>query len=296
MNINLAGRLIPIEDTAYESLQDYLKSLSLYFRKEEGGEEIVHDIEDRIGEIFQEKLKKEVEFISDIDIEHVVSTMGRPEQLEEETSTEPQQKATSGEGEEGYTSEREFPGQGKKLKRDKSDKVLGGVCSGMANYFEIDPVVVRVLAILAFIFYGIGLLVYLVLWIALPGSESQQKNNIKSRIYRDPEHKVIGGVAAGLAAYFKVDVIIFRIIFLLPLLGFGISRMFNPPFHVAQGVWEGYFYPLSILNALIFLYFILWIVLPKAVTRVEKMRMRREKVDLESLSRAHDSSGFVKKK
>jgi len=295
MNINLAGRLIPIEDSAYESLQEYLQSLSLYFKKEEGGEEIVHDIEDRIGEIFQEKLKKEVEFISDMDIEQVVATMGRPEQLEEETSTEPQQKAAS-DSEEGFSGERDTPGEGKKLRRDKSDKVLGGVCSGMANYFEIDPAVVRVLAILAFIFYGIGLLVYLVLWIALPGSESQQKSSIKSRIYRDPEHKVIGGVASGLAAYFKVDVIIFRLIFLLPLLGFGISRMFNPPFHVTPGVWEGYFYPLSILNTLIFLYFILWIVLPKAVTRVEKMRMRREKVDLESLSRVHDNSGFVKKK
>src|SRR5699024_547470 len=207
-------------------------------------------------------------FISDMDIEQVVATMGRPEQLEEETSTEPQQKAASG-SEDGFSGERDTPGEGKKLRRDKSDKVLGGVCSGMANYFEIDPAVVRVLAILAFIFYGIGLLVYLVLWIALPGSESQQKSSIKSRIYRDPEHKVIGGVASGLAAYFKVDVIIFRLIFLLPLLGFGISRMFNPPFHVTPGVWEGYFYPLSILNTLIFLYFILWIVLPKAVTRVE---------------------------
>src|SRR5699024_10007601 len=195
MNINLAGRLIPIEDSAYESLQEYLQSLSLYFKKEEGGEEMVHDIEDRIGEIFQEKLKKEVEFISDMDIEQVVATMGRPEQLEEETSTEPQQKAASG-SEDGFSGERDTPGEGKKLRRDKSDKVLGGVCAGMANYFEIDPAVVRVLAILAFIFYGIGLLVYLVLWIALPGSESQQKNSIKSRIYRDPQHKEIGGVAS----------------------------------------------------------------------------------------------------
>jgi phage shock protein C len=58
ININLSSRLIPIEDSAYEILRQYLDSLKSYFAKEEGGDEIVADIESRIAEIFQDKLKK----------------------------------------------------------------------------------------------------------------------------------------------------------------------------------------------------------------------------------------------
>lgn len=56
----------------------------------------------------------------------------------------------------------------KKLMRSRRDKKLGGVCAGLADYFDLDPTIVRVIWFLAVFFAGTGFLVYMVLWIVLP--------------------------------------------------------------------------------------------------------------------------------
>jgi phage shock protein PspC (stress-responsive transcriptional regulator) len=52
--------------------------------------------------------------------------------------------------------------------RSSRDKKLGGVCAGVADYFDLDPTLVRVVWLLAVFFAGTGFLVYLILWIVLP--------------------------------------------------------------------------------------------------------------------------------
>lgn len=56
----------------------------------------------------------------------------------------------------------------KRLMRSSRDKKIGGVCAGLAEYFDLDPTIVRVVWLLAILFGGTGLLVYLILWIVLP--------------------------------------------------------------------------------------------------------------------------------
>ena len=56
----------------------------------------------------------------------------------------------------------------KKLYRSVTDKMLGGVCGGLAEYFSIDPVIVRLIFVLAVIFGGSGILAYIILWIIIP--------------------------------------------------------------------------------------------------------------------------------
>ncbi len=291
ININLSGRLIPIEDTAYEFLKSYLESLTRYFGREEGGEEIVSDIEDRIAELFQEKLKKGAHCITDQDVDLMIATMGRPEQLEEETSTEPQEKH-SGEKQYQYAKDEEEP---KRVTRNVNDKLIGGVCSGIANYFKIDPAIVRVITFVLIWAYGVGLIAYIVLWIILPGSEGGS-SPLRRRLYRDIDHKVVGGVASGLAAYFKIDPVIPRILFILPLLGVIFTGIFDDSVHFWG--FHNLFFPFSIgaLPTLVVLYIVLWIAVPKAVTQAEKLEMRGEKVDLQSLSNAYKSTGDEKKK
>lgn len=58
ININLSGRVIPIEDSAYEKLQAYIESLRRHFANEEGRDEIINDIESRIAELMNEKVRK----------------------------------------------------------------------------------------------------------------------------------------------------------------------------------------------------------------------------------------------
>ena len=82
ININLSGRVIPIEDSAYENLQAYIESLRRYFANEESRDEIINDIESRIAELMSEKVRKGSTCITDADVNEIASSMGRPEDFE----------------------------------------------------------------------------------------------------------------------------------------------------------------------------------------------------------------------
>src|SRR5204863_5313364 len=87
ININFQGRVIPIEESAYDTLKQYVDSLRKYFANEEGRDEIINDIESRIAELFSERLKRGTACITDDDINAVISSMGRPQDFEEQTGS-----------------------------------------------------------------------------------------------------------------------------------------------------------------------------------------------------------------
>ena len=195
ININFQGRVIPIEETAYELLKQYTESLRRYFINEEGRDEIINDIESRIAELFSERLKKGVTCITDEDVNMVISGMGRPEDFEAQgaepvaSSSSQQERAYSQqESKTNYTYTTSTPGRGR-LYRNADDKILGGVCSGLANYLGIDPVVMRIIFVLLI---GASFWVYILLWIVVPSKSVQ--SNITKRLYRNTDDKVIGGV------------------------------------------------------------------------------------------------------
>ena len=84
ININFHSRVIPIEETAYDILRKYVESLKKHFADEEGGDEIVNDIENRFAELFSDKLKKGATCITDADVEEIVANMGRPEDFDQD--------------------------------------------------------------------------------------------------------------------------------------------------------------------------------------------------------------------
>src|SRR5215510_10696351 len=86
ININLSGRVIPIEDSAYEKLQGYIESLRRYFANEEGRDEIINDIESRIAELLNEKVRKGATSVTDADVDEIIASMGRPEEFDAETT------------------------------------------------------------------------------------------------------------------------------------------------------------------------------------------------------------------
>ncbi|MGN6437778.1 MAG: PspC domain-containing protein [Agriterribacter sp.] len=283
ININFQGRVIPIEETAYEILKQYIESLRRYFAQEEGRDEIINDIENRIAELFDERLKKGSVCITDENVSEVMASMGRPEDFEEQDGTGTANSSTASGGKQQYTSsvppvaEEEV----RRLHRAENDKVLGGVCAGIAHYLKIDPAVVRIIfAVIAFGGFGFGILLYIVLWIILPARALQ--TNVRKRLYRDPDNKMIGGVAGGLSAYFNIDTWIPRLIFLLPFLLSVIPNIFDGGW--GWNHWRGPWVAFSGLGGTFFItYIILWIVLPKATTASEKLEMRGEKIDLASI-------------
>lgn len=285
ININLSGRVIPIEDSAYEKLQAYIESLRRFFANEEGRDEIINDIESRIAELLHEKVRKGADNITDADIEEVISSMGRPEDLEAEeaaaataTASSFSQSGQQQQQQQQYSSGSEKKTRGR-LYRDSSDKFIGGVCSGIAAYMNVDPSIVRILfAIITFGGFGLGFLAYIILWIVLPTKDIEGFSG--KRLYRNPDDKVFAGVAGGLAAYFDKPVSTVRLIFAAPiilsvLIGILKGVTWNYDFDLALNIGFG-----SLSGTFFLIYVVLWIVLPEANTTYEKMEMRGEKVDV----------------
>ena len=297
ININLSGRVIPIEDSAYEKLQAYIESLRRYFIHEEGRDEIINDIESRIAELMNEKIRKGASSVTDADVDEIIASMGRPEDFQaaeeaETISPGSQSYQSRPTGEETYTTRKR-----NRLYRDSSDKILGGVCSGLANYMNVDPAIIRILfAIITFGGFGFGFIAYLLLWIVLPSRDLEYFGG--KRLYRNPGDRVFGGVASGIAAYFKREAWTIRLIFAAPILLSILLSLVSWPFY-----HEGVFVPNVVFGSLsgtfIFAYIILWIVLPEAHSEYQRMEMRGEKVDVHSIrqnvkERAKDFGDDVK--
>jgi phage shock protein PspC (stress-responsive transcriptional regulator) len=298
ININFQGRIIPIEEDAYEDLKKYVESLRQYFANEEGKEEIINDIENRIAELFSEKLKAGTSvFISDQAVASIIASIGRPEEFDADnielgstaysSTTSNQDNFSSSKQKFSSASGTGFESRGS-LYRNENDKILGGVCSGLGVYLRIDTTIIRIIfALFTLGAFGSGLIIYIILSSILPSKSLE--NNFKRRLYRDAEQKVLGGVCSGLAKYFNIAVWIPRLIFVLPI----ILSVFRNMLH-----FNFFFLPFvfTFSGTLFITYLILWAVIPKAITASEKLEMRGEKVDLESIkNKVQDEMQGVKK-
>ena len=153
--INLSGSIFHIEEDAYEALQKYLVTIKNHFGTSEEGKEITADIEARIAEIFSGKSSCDNNVITLQCVNEVIEIMGTPQNFTEEEVEE-----------DSMTGQKK---RKKRLYRDPEEKVLSGVCGGLAAYFDIDPVIMRIIfVVLAFITTGAAILAYLILWIAVP--------------------------------------------------------------------------------------------------------------------------------
>ena len=160
VSINLNGLVFYIDEDAYQRLRTYLDKIEKWFSGKEGAKEIISDIENRIAELFEERVKPGIGVVTKALVEEVVEIMGEPEEFED-VSEEKSESTSSSPGTDYVPP--------KKLYRDIEDRVFGGVCSGIAAYFNIDTVLVRVIfGILPFVSVGVIIPVYIVLWIAMP--------------------------------------------------------------------------------------------------------------------------------
>lgn len=156
LNINIKGTIFHLNEDAYNKLNKYLDEINNHFRTKKGREEIINDIENRLTELFQHKLNDKKQVITIEDVDEVIGTMGHPSDFDEDS-------------EDDYTTVPQNLLKGKKrLFRNVDDRMLGGVCSGLGAYFNIDTVWVRIAFLIALVFAGGSVLVYLVLWIVIP--------------------------------------------------------------------------------------------------------------------------------
>ncbi len=158
LNINLGGYALTIDDDAYEYLSGYLDSIRRRFSESEGRDEIIGDIEARLGELISQEMGSRT-IVMLPDAEAVVAIMGKPEDFGGEDAS----SSGSGSKKSGKAAVR----TGKRLFRDEDDAVVAGVCSGLSAYFGIqDPVWMRLIfVLLAFASFGFWMPAYVLIWI-----------------------------------------------------------------------------------------------------------------------------------
>ena len=299
ININFQGRILPIEELAYETLKQYIESLRVYFANEEGRDEIINDIECRIAELCEDRLKKGTVCIAVDDINLIIASIGRPADFEaqdgfEASASQSGQSTTQNRSSQSYSNYDASGNPPRRLFRDEQNKVLGGVCSGIANYFGLEPLLVR---ILWFFLIGVNILGYIILWIAVPSTSVKEVGGVRKRLFRDIDNKIIGGVASGLSKYFGIQVWIIRILFLIPFIRFVVNFRHM---HLWQ-FWDATDFPnlfdITFSPGAVFVYIVLWLVLPEAKTSADKLEMVGEKVDLNSIKNTiqNDMEGFSKR-
>lgn len=167
VKINIGGVIFHLDEDAYQSLQNYLTAINQRFVSTDEGKEIISDIEHRIAEILQSKLTEQKQVISVNDIEEIIEIMGQPEDFEnEEEATE--------------NTYHQYEKTTKRLYRDPDHRILGGVCSGISSYLNIDPLIIRILFLVLMFAYGIIGIIYIVLWALLPAAyTTAQKLDMK---------------------------------------------------------------------------------------------------------------------
>lgn len=165
VTINISGIVFHIEEDAFARLRNYLDTLHRKFSNEEGRDEILADIESRIAELLKAKTGFAREVILLKDVEEVITVMGEPEEISDDNTSGQQTPPNS----DNYNYERK---KRRRLFRDADDKVVGGVCSGLAHYFDVDAVWIRLGFALMFFLGGTGFLFYILLMIIIPRAET----------------------------------------------------------------------------------------------------------------------------
>ncbi len=175
LNINLGGYALTIDDDAYEYLTAYIESIRKRFSESEGRDEIVHDIESRLGEIISQSMGNRT-IVMLPDVEAAVEIMGKPEEFGADPISGGSGSGSSSGSSSGTKTKARVSSTrtGKRLFRDEEDAVVGGVCSGLAAYFGMtDPVWMRLIFVLVtFLSAGFWIPAYLLLWILVPPAQT----------------------------------------------------------------------------------------------------------------------------
>jgi phage shock protein PspC (stress-responsive transcriptional regulator) len=258
ISINISGIIFYIEEDGFDLLQPYLESIAKYFARFDDSREIIADIENRIAEIFQEKINPQKQVITLVDVQDLMTQMGSVEDFQAMADDDYQQPSAS--------QANEATRKVKQLFRDTRRAVLGGVAAGIGYALRIDPIWIRLLFILSFLGFLLSpfslvfsLGAYLLLWVMLKGRNDLEDEPDVKKFYRSPEDGILAGVAAGLSKYWNVDETLVRILFIISSVfgGFGIA-----------------------------IYIILWAFTPEAKTITERMQMEGEPITLENIAEA----------
>ena len=158
-NVNIGGRAYNIDSDAYRLLDRYLNDISS--RLSDSDADSMEDIEARIADILDERISSSMQVVTVEMVRRAMAIIGRPEMF--------------GGQKRGFTYQHNSF-RDKRLYRSTDNKVLGGVCGGLGEYFDLDPNLIRAIAVILF-FFSPALLAYLIMWIVVPKAPDYVKHN-----------------------------------------------------------------------------------------------------------------------
>ncbi|HOG40932.1 MAG TPA: PspC domain-containing protein [Bacteroidales bacterium] len=159
VNAGIGGRPFILEEDAFSKLESYLSFFKSKINMGSQEKEVMDDLEMRIADLFEEKLGSGSEVVTLQMVEEIISRLGMPD------GSSPFENGGDTSSSASASAESKGP---RKLYRDPDDRVIGGVCSGLAQYLNIDVVLVRILFVVFTLIGGAGIWVYIILWIVAP--------------------------------------------------------------------------------------------------------------------------------
>lgn len=165
ISIHLGKQQFIIEEDAFSRLNDYLKTLEASFNNEDGSLEIMEDIEMRCAELLSQQTANGQQVVTLKEVTEAIESLGHPNEINEPIDENAKQQTND------FQQTQSGP-EPKRLYRDVDNGSIAGVCTGLANYLSIDPIIVKIIFLLLLIFKGSGLIIYFILRVAVPKAKS----------------------------------------------------------------------------------------------------------------------------
>lgn len=161
VNVGIGGSSFAMDEDAYSRLKRYLIAFRSQSRLGLQSNEVMEDLEERIAELFLERINKYKDVVDILLVDSVISQLGMPDgEPYSETGPDPISDILSGNK------------PTRKFYRNPFNKSIGGVCSGLALYLNVDILLVRILFVVAFLMGSAGFWIYVILWIVAPLAET----------------------------------------------------------------------------------------------------------------------------
>jgi phage shock protein PspC (stress-responsive transcriptional regulator) len=250
ISVQLAGRVLPIEEQAWNRLQAYFDALRRSVEVGRQDRTVLDKAEVQLADLLSGALTPAHPTLQLADVESALSNLSFREasgSASGDTANRNPHLVSAGPE---FTPRQPYT----RFYRNSADKVCGGVCSGVAHYLGIDPLLIRILTVLLFC-TGWGILGYLLIWVLAPEAPLEKRHSL--RLYRSRTDTWLGGVCGGLASAFGKDPWIIRLVFAVPVL-FGIGNgTFNQ-------VFGSLIITSTLSGTLLLIYLLLWALLPLA--------------------------------
>lgn len=249
--VSIGGYAFTLEKEAYAVVKQYLDELDAHYAQVEGGSEVMEGIEERMAELLYEKCGDDG-VASVAQVQEIIGILGKPSAIE--ADDEPQPKRADAEA-----ARTERPKEKKRLFRDPTNKMLGGVCSGLAAYFKCDVVLIRIifigLCVLTGVvgcqvghgdhYFGVNisvLVLYAILWIAMPEARTVQQR-WQMGISNPPAGAASAGPASqplgsGLGRVLRIVIGCLLLLIAVSGLTFGLAAMFGHSLFGWNFMWD----------------------------------------------------------